>query len=348
MACAKKQDDYGGMKVMHSPKYHVIVKFKDEHVSKLRECTRDTKFVSRKANRSVTEQDAITAKAAEALSRQGVEFSYSTSFEYEAAVFNIVKSDSARSKSLLEALDVPKFSIRLEEADRVDIVQTAIWQGNNTYRNQGQPVCTTGFSVQSNTTGIKGITTAGHCTDWQPNTGSVQTPEFDPNASNATPNIDLQWNSNGSSGANSPYVPQMSYTNVVPGTFQNVLLALDSTTLPQGIFMCALGRGSSAPHERCGSTSGTFTGPINGVMHTFAKATQFGGNGTPNSFVQSGDSGGPVYLTIDINEFGLQIVGVLALGTIVGHPPNINDTVLYTPSELFSSLMGVTILETGF
>ena len=343
-ACADDIEGFAGIHIDYAPKLRAIVKFKRQPNPKLRQCTTDSLFKARGAGSSLDELEFADGVAQQLMADLDLPHGITldiiknrVTVEVESKNFQRVKkalnAETSKNSSLKRAIKLRKGNSFFTSASADDVVEV---QGNIRARS----VCTTGYNVQEIATGRRGITTAGHCNlssfgvgggFFNPNTQRLErTLDWTRNVADA--NNDLAWYSN----ANDSYLNRISYTNVVPGTYLAVAGTVTSGGLTTSDFICRLGRKSN--DEQCGFYVGrvTRTEANAGVSGNFALARQ-GSSSSLTSFVEEGDSGGPVYV------WTFSPGTVFAVGTNVARGNFNNGELLFNEVEKFSNL-GVSII----
>ncbi|WP_394751711.1 S1 family peptidase [Crenothrix sp.] len=178
--------------------------------------------------------------------------------------------------------------------------------------------CTTGFSV-INTLGIRGITTAGHCTDARKYSGIV----FPYKAGSITGPYDIQWHT----------TPGYTPTNIIKvsnaGEIRIIIAAKPSSAQLIGELVCKYGVSTG---YTCGYiTTKTFI-PANHTATFIRVDSSPPLSGYPvKNLSNSGDSGGPWFRE------------GIAYGSHVGQPPDDGNDAYYMPINYVSGI-GVSVL----
>ena len=343
--CAKELDGFAGVHIDYAPKLRAIVKFTRNPNSKLRQCTSDSVFQSRGAASSLEELVFVEGVAQELLADLEVPHGITLDVIKNRVTVEVEPENFKSARKAINASSrenpILRSAIKLRKGDGFftssiadDVIEV---QGNI----PAGRACTTGYNVEQISTGLRGVTTAGHCRlssfgvgggFFSPNTQRVQA-SLDWTLTPAAANNDLAWYSN----ANDIYLNRISYTNVVPGTFLAVNGTLNSNLLNTSSLVCRLGRTSN--DEQCGFYVGrvTRTEATFLTSSNFALARQTSSTST-TSFVQEGDSGGPVYMWSSLLPGA-----VTAVGTVVARGRNTNGELLFNEVEKFSNL-GIRII----
>lgn len=178
------------------------------------------------------------------------------------------------------------------------------------------PFCTTGFSVYSNSTGMRGVTTAGHCDNSATYAGS-NLPFQTESAGGAH---DEQWHS-------APDFTVRNWVNdgVDVTTITSRTLLADQSV---GTYVCKFGR---TTFSGCGTiVEKNYRGCVEPYAWTYVRVSSSSGQ----DLAEGGDSGGPVFKSSS------------AYGTISCQAGAGLKDLLYVAVDYIESGLGVTILTT--
>lgn len=299
----KEPDTFAGLWIQHQPKYQVIAAFTQGGAATIQPYIQNGPLNGQVEVRTVVvslkDLEAARSNAASVASKLHISFS---------SAVNVPEN-----RSELYVLDTVQFVTALSQTgatlpSHVSLVrfQVLAKEVTNITGGVSLPTCTAGFSVRQSLTGIKGVTTAGHCSDSETYMG-VNLPFM---SQSYTGIHDIQWNR---ADQNFTVVNQMW-----DGASNRAITAVKFRAAQTvGLSVCKYGK-----------TSGYGCGVI-------ASNTQDGENIRVDNFIVSpGDSGGPWFLSN--TAYGTTIASC-TLGN--GQP-----CAIYGPSDQIYNYLGITIL----
>ncbi len=159
----KEGHTFAGLWIQHQPEYRVITMFTKNGAATLQPYLQNGSLASlvqvQTAEATLQELETARARAVESVNQLGIRFS---------SAINIPKN-----RAELYVLDASQLTMNLLQTytqlpANVDIVQFAELPKNvaDIFGGKALSSCTSGFSVK-NSSGRKGVTTAGHCSDTQ-------------------------------------------------------------------------------------------------------------------------------------------------------------------------------------
>ena len=255
----KEEDTFAGLWIQHQPEYRVIAQFARNGEATIRPYSENGPLAGivevRTASITLNELETARAQASQVTQELGIRANSGINvFENRAELYVLapVQLDDALRKADLQ---LPA-NVEVIKVDELPKEVTDIFGG------KALRTCTSGFSVR-NAGGTKGITTAGHCDNWQTYNGTNL-----PFQSGTTGGIyDIQWHT----------APGFTVRNLVfDGTYNRYIYGVKfRSSQSVGEWVCKYGK-----------TTGYACGTI--------VDKQFDGvNVRVNTGVQEGDSGGP-------------------------------------------------------
>jgi hypothetical protein len=255
----KEGDTFAGLWIQHQPEYRVIVQFTRNGEATIRPYIENGPLAGmvevRTTSVTLSELEAARAQASQVTQGLGIRaYSGINVFENRAELYVLdpAQLDDALRKANLQ---LPA-NVEVIKVDELPKEVTDIFGG------KALRTCTSGFSVR-NASWIKGITTAGHCSNWQTYNGTNL-----PFQSGTTGGVyDIQWHT----------APGFTVRNLVfDGTYNRYIYGVKFRySQAVGEWVC-----------KYGMTTGYSCGTI--------VDKQFDGvNIRVNTGVQGGDSGGP-------------------------------------------------------
>ncbi len=255
----KEQDTFAGLWIQHQPEYRVVVQFTRNSEATIQPYIENGPLAGiveiRTARVTLSELEAARIQASQIAQELGIRlYSGINVFENRAELYVLdpAQLDDALRKANLQ---LPA-NVEVIKVDELPREVTDIFGG------KALRTCTSGFSVR-NANWIKGITTAGHCSNWQTYNGTNL-----PFQSGTTGGVyDIQWHT----------APGFTVRNLVfDGTYNRYIYGVKfRSSQSVGEWVC-----------KYGMTSGYSCGTI--------VDKQFDGvNIRVNTGVKGGDSGGP-------------------------------------------------------
>lgn len=302
----KEGETFAGLWIQHQPEYRVIVMFTRDGETTLQPYTQNgplAGFVEvHTARTTLKELEVARSQAVQVVSNLGI------------SIRSAVNIPNNRAE--LYTLDPEKLTADLQKAntrlpDNVDVVKFTELSREvaDIFGGKALTTCTSGFSVK-NSSGTKGVTTAGHCNNSQSYSG-VSLPFMSGTAwPSSTPWYDIQWHRGDQA---------FTVRNLIwDGTYNRFIYSVKfRTSQSVGEWVC-----------KYGMTTGYACG-------TIAVTNQDGVNiRVDNMTVQPGDSGGPWFW--NNTAYGTTIAAcTLSNGT---------QCVIYGPVDQIYNILGLTIL----
>lgn len=276
----KFPNQFGGLYVVHSPEFRVIVKMTGNGQGLLKQITSDPLYTVEKAETPVKQLYQLKDRIAKKLMADTKGF-FTTNVNIREGVVEIRSLNIATIQALMTADLINNKNIRLIQVSSGG-EDTATIYGGARLAGSTQ-VCTTGFNVSAD--GGDGIITSGHC-DPQMTVSDV-TFRFVSRAykDSTTWGFDVQFMRPSS---DQTYPNQFYKTSSTLETVSSVFYAAD---LPLNWPLCAYGRTTNA--LKCGTLKGKFEvrRDNRGITGSFFRAATDDGS----AFNTGGDSGGPVF-----------------------------------------------------
>ncbi|UNK42453.1 S1 family peptidase [Luteimonas sp. S4-F44] len=315
---------YVGMRIVHKPELRIQV-FADGNATQLAAKAR-TRVPIEPVNvpRSIAqlEQEA-TAVSAVLRSRKIGHMYY---FDLPAGRIEFhIEAKTTADRELLNSLSSKSAGIRITYVGSV-MEETANFVGGQNVN--GSQSCTSGFTVyRISNPAVRGVITAGHCTDSNQSSVVVNGVNFsNPQNRMYLGNYDQMWFTQAGH----------TWTNTIAtGQSEPATIQINATASPQvGLFLCKFGQTTL---QTCGE-----------VIQTYAQVYNPDNNSTGSwilvknillgPMTMAGDSGGPVFGS-----------GGVALGIVIGRggqgSPNI-DNMFFAPVSRFGAI-NVSILTTN-
>lgn len=306
---------FGGLRIVHSPQFKVVVYATDHHLeillSQVARSPVNGLVEVREVERSLMELELAHEHLWAAI--RNTDLAVDTGLNYELNRIELYVLDKAEFRSELEYL-----GIELDSSVAVLEVNHLATPVANIYGGLGLSTCTSGFAVKKDTTGTKGISTAGHCSNTQSYSGSSL--PFQVEAYSGS--LDLQWHTapgftiknwvhDGLSDSTTPY-------------YRHITSTKSRTNQTVGEFVCKYGMTTK---YGCGYITDKNFGSTQCVPSSTATYIRVHRDNVDLS--SSGDSGGPWFY----NE--------TAYGSMVCEVNSIDG--VYMASNYFSG-MGLSIL----
>ena len=164
----KEGDTFAGLWIQHQPKYRVIVQFTRNGEATIRPYIENGPLAGlvevRTASVTLSELEAARAQASQVTQGLGIRaYSGINVFENRAELYvldPVQLNDALRKANLQLPANVEVIKVNELPREVTDI-----------FGGKALRTCTSGFSVR-NASWIKGITTAGHCSNWQTYNGT--------------------------------------------------------------------------------------------------------------------------------------------------------------------------------
>ncbi|MCH4150865.1 MAG: S1 family peptidase [Sphingobium sp.] len=277
----KFPNQFGGLYVVHSPSFKVVVKMTGGGQGLLKQITSDPLFVVEKAETPINQLNQLKDKVARKVAAVD-SFQFSAEVNVFDGTVDIRSQDNARMQSLLTDDLQQNKNIRLIQVETVSSNTATIYGGRQL---TGTQTCTSGFNVKHN--GVDAIITSGHCDD----TMTLSGVSF--NLVERVYKYSDQWGFDmqvmRTSGTHS--YPNQTYT--APSTLMTVTGVADILNYPIDWPICVYG--SVTNTRRCGKIKAKFLvlKDNRGVTNAVHRAASDDGK----AFNQGGDSGGPVVVT---------------------------------------------------
>lgn len=298
----KEGETFAGLWIQHQPDYRVIVMFTQDGETTLQPYIKNGPLANlvdvHIANTTLKDLEAARVQAVEAVSNLDI---------HTSSAINI-----PNNRAELYALDPARVSAGLQKAniqlpDSVDVVKFLELSRDvaDIFGGKALTTCTSGFSVK-NSSGTKGVTTAGHCNNSQSFSGKNL-----PFMSGTTGGVyDIQWHKGDH---------EFTVRNLIwDGTYNRFIYSLKfRASQAVGEWVCKYGK-----------TTGYACG-------TIATTSQDGVNiRVDNMTLQGGDSGGPWFW--NNTAYGTTI-SACTLG-------NGTPCAIYGPVDHIYNILGLTIL----
>lgn len=304
---AEIPDQFGGLRVVHQPTFRVEVFLTHTPAAVLSRFTRDPMFEAVQTPRSLELLRSAQIELSERLHAAGVQHESGIEVEKAELDFYVLDTQKSAAIAVAELAAVPYANLRQVSGF---IQTTATIQGGRQVSGSTQN-CTSGFNVVHATSGLRGVTTAGHCDNTLSYSGTTLAFQGELNQGSD----DFQWNRH----ASSTY-PNQIY---IGSGLHTITASLASSGLPLGWTVCKYGISGG---YRCGEIADkNAQSNYNGQIGTYIRVRN--ASNLPLSI--AGDSGGPVFGTN--TAYGL-IHGRGASGTAF-----VND-MYFMPIERFSGL----------
>ena len=277
----KFPNQFGGLYVVHSPSFKVVVKMTGGGQGLLKQITSDPIFVVEKAETPINQLNQLKEKLARKVAAVDG-FQFSVEVNVFDGTIDIRSQDSARMQSFLTNDLQQNKNIRLIQVDTVSSNTATI---NGGKQLTGTQTCTSGFNVKHN--GADAIITTGHCDDTMTLSGiSFKLVERVYKYSDQW-GFDMQVMR--PTGTHS--YPNQTYT--APSTLTTITGVADILNYPIDWPICAYGSVTNV--RRCGKIKAKHLvlKDDRGVTNAVHRAASDDGK----AFNQGGDSGGPVVVT---------------------------------------------------
>lgn len=298
----KEGETFAGLWIQHQPEYRVIAMFTQDGETTLQSYVQNGSLAglveTRTARTTLKELEVARSQAVQAVSNLGTRISSAVNIPNNRA--ELYALDPAQLKA-----DLRKANTRLP--DNVDVVKFIELSRDvaDIFGGKALTTCTSGFSVK-NSSGTKGVTTAGHCNNSQSYSG-----ESLPFMSGTTGGVyDIQWHR----GDHAFTVRNLIWD----GTYNRFIYSVKfRSSQSVGEWVC-----------KYGMTTGYACG-------TIATTSQDGVNiRVDNMTLQGGDSGGPWFW--NNTAYGTTIAAcTLGNGT---------PCAIYGPVDHIYNILGLTIL----
>lgn len=321
---------FGGLYVEHRPQFRVVVSFTESPRESLRTVTTDPVFVAMFAAHSLNELRAAQEVIGEELHRSGTNFL--SELNLTTSTVEVYVENPPATKRSMGALGEEVSLVRFKKTSgfiEPTLLNLSLNSGKKVVDKQGI-YCTTGFGVKSGT--IRGITTAGHCSD-EVKFGSRTGDPLVFQGEKKQGSEDIQWFT----------YPDTSRYHYIPshrvdaGSVTRIIEAVRSRSDMQvGDFVCKYGK---TTYETCGLIGELeFQAMFEGVVGKFVRVRSNEGR----TMTDMGDSGGPVYG----KQSGSGSSWNAAYGMVHGRGNQGTDfyrDLFFMPTDYFSSL-GLEIL----
>jgi hypothetical protein len=165
-----ESDSFGGVWIQHEPEYKIVVAFTVEGVKTLDKYSEYipedvTQYIEvRTVEKSLVELLNDQQKILTSMKENGIEIQSRVDVKNNCVSIDLQKIDKGKYDQANQngRLSIPdKLRINLVDGLAVDI--TDLYGGLDLDYSDSSPSCTSGFSVEHNTTGVKGVLTAAHC-----------------------------------------------------------------------------------------------------------------------------------------------------------------------------------------
>lgn len=269
-------ETFAGLWIEHSPKFQIVVLFTRNPEQKIRPyITKNiasllnvrTANVSLENLRRTQKQANITMRDLKIPVESEINI-YENNVEFFVAESNAPKMESALQSDMLPFSE----HVKINFIQKLGNTEAVIYGG------LPLSACNTGFAVQNSTLDVRGITTAGHCSNSLKYSGKSLTFEKEL----YTGSYDVQWHT----------PPGFTVTNKIQvssnGTTRNITATKHRTNQVVGGYVCKYG---SVTGYTCGYISSkTFCGAVSSCAATFIRVDNTAGYDDLSS---SGDSGSP-------------------------------------------------------
>lgn len=276
---AKFPNQFGGLYIEHKPAFRVIVKMTGAGQGLLAQITTDPLYVVEKAEVPIQQLTQLKDRIGKILSSDGTYY-FATNVNVWDGAVEVRSTDLAAVKRVLPANITSDNRVRFTAVTSGADNTTTIYGGK---AMTGTLQCTSGFTATGS--GGPGIVTAGHCPESMTLSGVTFTTVQEVYRTDTSWGFDFQFMR--PSGTHT-YPNETYKTSTQREVITSKTYAGD---LPIGASICAYGSVTNA--LRCGTLVAKWEvkRDNNGITSSVFRAAPTG----TQTFVQGGDSGGPVY-----------------------------------------------------
>ncbi len=302
----KEADTFAGLWIQHNPDYRVIVMFTQNGDATIRPYVQNGPLVDLVkvsiARATLTDLENARFQAAQIASKSGVSFTSAVNIQKNQAELYVQDATLLINELLKVNAQLPS---------NVEVVKFSELPRNVSEIGGGVNLstCTSGFSVME-PSGIKGITTAGHCENAQSYLG-VNLPFWSGTPDGGGTAYDIQWHRADQAFAVRNWIWDGSSNRPI----YNVRFRASQNV---GDWVCKFGRTTG---YGCGTVATTSQDGVNVRLDDIT--------------VDYGDSGGPWY--VNTTAYGTTIARCM-LG-------NGNPCAIYGPVDQIYNILGLTILQ---
>lgn len=280
---AKFPSTFGGLYVEHRPQFRVVARFTESPQESLRTVTTDPAFVALPAAHSLTELRAAQEVIGEELHQNGTNFL--SELNLTTSTVEVYVQDPSDATRRMGTMRTAAPLVRFNQTSgflEPTLLEVSLSSGKKVV-DQQSVYCTTGFGVKSGN--IRGITTAGHCTN-EMRFGSRTGDPLVFQGERKQGSEDIQWYTYPDT-SRYRYVPSH---RVEAGSQTRTMIAVRARSDMQvGDFVCKYGK---TTYETCGLIGELeFEATFEGAVGKFVRVRSDEGR----TMTDFGDSGGPVY-----------------------------------------------------
>ncbi|MCD9098058.1 S1 family peptidase [Luteimonas fraxinea] len=179
-------DQFGGLVVVHQPTFHVKVFLTEAPAVTLSRFTQDSMFEAVQGTRPLELLQSAQAEISERLQATGIQHESGIDIESSELNFYVLDATTSKTAAAGELASVP-YANMIQVPGFIET--TATIQGGRQVSGSTQN-CTTGFNVVHATSGLRGVTTAGHCDNTLTYSGTTLAFQAELNQGSD----DFQWN----------------------------------------------------------------------------------------------------------------------------------------------------------